>query len=99
MASASMLISRSQFCPSNFLRKGVMLFDLAQTSKVSTRKLERLYASCDLRKTPPSVWKKTSQTTKRQVCAFSFAPLPPRAEPPFPYVRIFQIHLKLKRSV
>src|SRR5882724_2802409 len=64
MASASMLTSRSQFWPSNFLRKGVMLFDLAQTSKVSTRKSERLYATHDLRKTEPAVWKRSFRITK-----------------------------------
>src|SRR6266480_3698987 len=32
MASASMAISRSQFWPNNFLRKGVMLFDLPKIS-------------------------------------------------------------------
>ena len=49
-----------------------MLFDFAQTSKVSTRKSERLYASRDLRKTLLSVWKRSFQTTKRQICLFSF---------------------------
>src|SRR6266699_5244374 len=34
MASASVFTRRSQFWPSNFLRKGVMLFDFAKTSKV-----------------------------------------------------------------
>lgn len=48
------------------------MFDFAQTSKVSTGKSEGLYASRDLRKTLLSVWKKSFQTTKRQMCAFSF---------------------------
>jgi hypothetical protein len=59
-----------------------MLFDFAQTSKVSTRKLERLYASRDLRKTLLSVWKRSFQTTKRQMCVFSFGSCHSERSPP-----------------
>ena len=49
-----------------------MLFDFAQTSMLSTRKSERLYATRDLRKTLLSVWKRSFQPTTKQMCLFSF---------------------------
>jgi hypothetical protein len=41
-----------------------MLFDLAQTSRVPPGKSERLYASCDLRKTPCLLGKDLSNYQK-----------------------------------
>jgi hypothetical protein len=48
-----------------------MLFDLAQTSRVSPRKSERLYASCDLRKSPLSASKKDVPNYQKEMCSLS----------------------------
>src|SRR5213080_4173849 len=50
-ASASIVASSSQFWPSNFRRKGVMLCD-PLNFRCLHLKLERLYTSCDAGKTP-----------------------------------------------
>jgi hypothetical protein len=57
-----------------------MLFDLAQTSRVSPRKSERLYASCDLRKSPLSASKKDVPNYQKEMCSLSgFFVIPIRA--------------------
>src|SRR4029453_14337096 len=100
MASASMLISKSQFWPSNFLRKGVMLFDLAQTSKVSHKEVRTIIRKLRSSQNSAVCFGKGPLRLPKGGCVCvllcSFA-TPSRAA--LPYVRIFQIHLKLKRLV